>query len=131
MGRWMEGEAGLVALLAWADGTCQGFEPVLERGGVEVEDLLSLTHTLYLTGLIFIHTLWRVSSDVSKGEESWNWEQKDGALVRFEKRWEEKGKDDERRGEQNWRQEDMRRGGVDVKGTGQLGSAMKVEERDG
>ena len=46
--------------------------------GLGVGDLLSLTHTIYLTGLIFIHSLWRVSSDVSKGEErkrerkSWN-----------------------------------------------------------
>lgn len=30
MGRWMEAETGLVALLAQAAGTCQGSEPVLE-----------------------------------------------------------------------------------------------------
>lgn len=44
----------------------------MERGcgGLEVEDLLSLTHTVHLTGLIFIHSLWRVSSDVSRDGET-------------------------------------------------------------
>lgn len=117
MGRRIEGEAGLAALLAWAEGTCQGFEPVLERGcgGLEVEDLLSLTHTVYLTGLIFIHSLWRVSSDVSRdGEterESWN----------SERQWKEGSWRDLKA-----REEDSGRVSVDVKGTVQLGSAKRA-----
>lgn len=114
MGRRIEGEAGLAALLAWAEGTCQGFEPALERGcgGLEV-DLLSLTHTVYLTGLIFIHSLWRVSSDVSRdGEtESWN----------SERQWKEGSWRDLKA-----REEDSGRVSVDVKGTVQLGSAKRA-----
>lgn len=92
MGRRTEGEAGLGALLARADGTCQGFEPVLEKGKsgdlLSLSLALSLTHTIYLTGLIFIQRLWRFPSDVSGGGGAgWNEEEKmkRGISGRFER----------------------------------------------
>lgn len=84
MGRWIEREPGLVALLARANGTCQGFEPV------GVGEIYAFSNKFYLTRLIFIHTLWQVSSDVSKDEErqrertvETKWKKK--ILERFEK----------------------------------------------
>lgn len=68
MGRWVEAEAGLVALLAWADGTCQGFEPVLGQGG-GLRRGFTLFHTHIQSISQSLALSWRVSSDVSKGKE--------------------------------------------------------------
>ena len=63
MGRWMAAEAGgrgwLSGFASLSTGNVQGVLSLC-WGGYSV--------SLYLTRLIFIHSLWRVSSDVRKGE---------------------------------------------------------------
>lgn len=120
-----EREDGLVALLAWADGTCQGFQPVLVKGGGGGGFTLSHTqsHRAYIypysvAGFIWCQQSWRIRKR--------KWQKK--ILKRFEK-VEERKTDEERRWEHKRRQEDMRT--VDVTETVQLRSAKKEEGRDG